>query len=60
MSGHTPSERPDLCDMCGKPEPKGGWHASGCSDGDFEFFCSAECFKNSNDFTRDDEDIENG
>jgi hypothetical protein len=43
----------DVCMMCGKPEPKEGWHISGCHDGDFEFFCSEACWIENADHLRD-------
>lgn len=46
----------DVCMMCGKPEPKEGWHTAGCHDGDMEFFCSAQCFNNSCDYSESDDD----
>jgi hypothetical protein len=45
----------DVCMMCGCKEPAGGWHISGCSDGDVEHFCSPKCFNDSCDY-HDDED----
>lgn len=49
-----------VCMMCGKTEPAGGWHASGCSDGDVEFFCSSKCFSESCDYQGDEDDYDPG
>lgn len=46
----------DVCMMCGCKEPAGGWHISGCSDGDVEHFCSDKCFNESCDYHDDADD----
>jgi hypothetical protein len=46
----------DQCMMCGKTEPEKGWHTVGAYDGDMEFFCSAQCFNNSCDYSGNDEE----